>query len=46
MKPGFITAFGERSSRPSVLNTQERPKANTTTSASAATAPGTPASGR
>ena len=36
MKPAFITAFGERISRPSVVKTHERPKANTTTSASAA----------
>ena len=46
MKPAFMTALGERSSRPIVVNTHERPKANTITSASAATTPPTPASGR
>ena len=46
MKPAFMTALGERISSPSVVNTQERPNANTTTSASAASAPGTPAPGR
>ena len=46
MKPAFMTAFGERSSRPSVVNTQDRPNANTITSASAATTPPTPAPGR
>ena len=33
MKPAFITALGERSSRPSVVNTQLTPNANTTVSA-------------
>ncbi len=46
MKPAFITAFGVRSSRPRVVNTQESPKANATTRASAASTPGTPAPGR
>ena len=46
MKPAFMTALGERISSPSVVNTHERPNAKTTTSASAATTPGTPASGR
>ena len=46
MKPAFMTAFGERISRPMVVNTQERPNANTTTNASAASTPPTPASGR
>ena len=39
MKPAFMTAFGERSSRPSVVKTQERPNAKTITSASAASTP-------
>ena len=46
MKPAFITAFGDRSNSPSVVNTHDRPKANTTTSASAASTPGAPPSGR
>ena len=29
MKPAFITALGERISRPSVVNTQESPNENT-----------------
>ena len=45
MKPAFITALGERMTSPSVVKTHERPNANTTTSASAATTPPTPASG-
>ena len=40
MKPAFMTAFGERISRPSVVKTQESPKAKTITSASAATTRG------
>ncbi len=46
MKPAFITAFGERSSRPSTENAHDRPNANSTTSPSAAAAPATPPSGR
>ena len=46
VKPAFMTAFGERISRPSVVKTQERPKAKTITSASAATIPSRPSSGR
>ena len=46
MKPAFITALGERSSSPSVVKTHDRPKEKTTTSASAATTPPTPAPGR
>ena len=46
MKPAFMTALGERSSSPSVVKTHERPKANTITSAIAASTPGTPAPGR
>src|SRR5215211_7277242 len=34
MKPAFITAFGDRSSSPSVVNTHDSPNANTITSAS------------
>ena len=47
MKPAFITAFGVRSSSPSVVKTHERPNAKTSTSASAAThARARPPSGR
>jgi hypothetical protein len=46
MKPAFITAFGERISRPSTENTHDSPNEKTTTSASAATAPPNPPSGR
>ena len=46
MNPAFITAFGERSSSPSVENTHDSPNENATTSASAATTPTTPAPGR
>ncbi len=46
MKPAFITALGERISRPSVVNTQESAKANSTVIPSAASTPGTPPSGR
>ncbi len=46
MKPAFMTALGERSRRPRVVNTHDRPKAKVTTRASAASAPPTPASGR
>ena len=46
MKPAFITALGVRSSSPSVVNTHDSPNANTSTSAIAATTPGSPASGR
>jgi hypothetical protein len=46
MKPAFITAFGVRSSRPKVVNSHDRPKEKTTTRASAATTPTTPAPGR
>ena len=40
MNPAFMTALGERSSSPSVVNTHDRPKANTIVRASAATTPG------
>jgi hypothetical protein len=46
MKPAFMTALGDRIRRPSVVKAHERPKANTVTSASAATTPPTPAPGR
>ena len=39
MKPAFITALGERRSRPSVVNSQLTPNANTTVSPSAAITP-------
>ena len=42
MKPAFMTAFGERSSSPSVVKTHERPKAKTITSAIAARTPPSP----
>ena len=41
MKPPFMTAFGERSSRPIVMNTHASPNEKTTTSPIAATVPGT-----
>ena len=46
MKPAFMTAFGVRISRPSVVKTHDSPNANTITSASAASTPPTPAPGR
>ena len=46
MKPAFITAFGARSSRPSVVKAHERPKAKATTTSIAPTTPSTPPSGR
>jgi hypothetical protein len=45
MNPAFMTAFGDRISRPIVVNTQARPNENTTTSATAASTPSQPASG-
>ncbi len=45
MKPAFITALGERISRPRVVNTHDSPNENTTTSASPASRPGRPAGG-
>ena len=46
MKPAFMTAFGDRSTSPSVVNTHESPNAKMTTSARAAATPTIPASGR
>jgi hypothetical protein len=46
IKAAFITAFGERKSRPIVIKTQERANATTITGARAASVPGTPALGR
>ena len=43
MKPAFMTALGVRISSPSVVKTHDSPNANTTTSAIAASTPGTPA---
>src|SRR4051812_28674885 len=45
MNPLFITALGLRSSRPSTEKTQDRPNEKSTTRASAATTPATPAPG-
>jgi hypothetical protein len=47
MKPAFITAFGVRITMPTLVKTQESPKAKTRISATAATTPRAPAaSGR
>jgi hypothetical protein len=46
MKPAFIVAWGDRITRPKLVNTQERPNEKRTTSATEARTPGTPLSGR